>query len=249
VTFVLAQLSDPHLGGTWGIGDPDAKLARAVAAAAAVRPAPAAVLVSGDLADTGSAVEYARVKELLAPLGAPVHVLPGNHDDRAELRRAFDLPGDGPVHHAADLGPLRLLCLDSTIPGEDGGRLDADRLAWLDAELSAAPGKPAIVALHHAPLVIGVAEADAIGIPAADREAFADVLAGHDDVRCVVTGHVHWSMSGVLGGRRVLTAPSTYVQAVLDLTTDSVDVADQPAGFLVHALRDGDLVSYYQAVT
>ena len=248
--FVVAQLSDPHIGATWGVGDPEALLARAVSAVKAIRPAPDAVLVSGDLSDNGTAAEYATVKGLLERLGAPVHVLPGNHDDRAALRAAFELPGSGaePLHHVVDLGPLRLVCLDSTIPGEDGGSLDGERLAWLDATLAQAPVQPTIVALHHAPLLTGVPEADAIGLPDPDREAFGEILARHAQVRCVAAGHAHWAMVGSLGDRRVLVAPSTYVQARLDLVSDTVELANQPAGFLVHALLDGELVSYSQAV-
>jgi 3',5'-cyclic AMP phosphodiesterase CpdA len=248
--FVLVQLSDPHIGATWGVGDPVALLADAVAAVQRVRPAPDAVLVTGDLADGGRAEEYAIVKERLAPLGAPIHVLPGNHDDRAALRAAFGLPGEGaaPVHHVTELGPLRLVCLDSTIPGQDGGRLDGDALGWLDATLAAAPAQPAIVALHHGPLVTGVPEADAIGLPERDRRALGEVLSHHAQVRCVAAGHIHWAMTGELGGRRVMVAPSLYVEPRLDLAAHTVEFAERPAGFLVHALRDGELVTYAQAV-
>jgi 3',5'-cyclic AMP phosphodiesterase CpdA len=241
--YVLVQISDPHLGATWGgDADPDARLASTVAAVRELRTRPDAVLVSGDLADHGSAEEYARGKELLGSIGAPVHVLPGNHDDRAELRRAFGLAD---LNRAEDLGPLRLVCLDSTIPGEDGGQLDA---GWLDAALAEAPDTPTIVAFHHAPLVTGVPEADEIGLPNADRQRLADVLARHAQVRCLAAGHIHWVMFGSLGGRRVVVAPSTYVQARLDLGDDTRDIAAQPAGFVVHALRDGDVISYLQAV-
>ena len=244
-SFVLVQISDPHLGGTWGVGDPDARLASTVAAVRRLRPAPDAVLISGDLADHGSPEEYARVQELVGEIGAPVHVLPGNHDDGPAMRAAFGLDA---LDRIADLGPLRLACLDSTIPGEDGGRLDGSRLAWLDDALGAAPATPTIVALHHAPLVTGVPEADAIGVPDADRAAFAEVLARHPQVRCVAAGHVHWVMFGLLGGCRVVVAPSTYVQARLDLEEGTREMTDQPAGFVVHALLDGDLISYPQSV-
>ena len=90
---ILAQLSDPHvLVGPGGRGSA-ASLAAGVAAVLALRPRPDAVLVSGDLADTASAAEYERVRELLAPLPMPVHVLPGNHDDRDALRAHFPLDG------------------------------------------------------------------------------------------------------------------------------------------------------------
>src|SRR3954447_5104858 len=141
---MLAQLTDPHIR----LGDdaPDRALAAAVAAVVALDPAPDAVLVSGDLADTGDPREYARVRELLAPLPMPYHVLPGNHDDVTELEKVF-----GPAEYAVDVGELRLVAVDSTIPGPGDGRIPLDRLAaLLDG------GKPTIVAMHHAPLVTGV---------------------------------------------------------------------------------------------
>ncbi|MGO9899340.1 MAG: metallophosphoesterase, partial [Solirubrobacteraceae bacterium] len=77
------------------------------------------------------------MSRLLAELEAPVYVLPGNHDDRELLRSQFDLAGSGgaPVHYSVELGPLRLVVLDTTRPGEVHGELDCVRLEWLDAEL------------------------------------------------------------------------------------------------------------------
>src|SRR5918912_4084419 len=139
--FLLAHLSDPHIGGQWGDGDPEAGLAAAVETILALPLRPDALLISGDLADHGADAEYERVRELVAPVEAPVYVLPGNHDDRRGLSRHFDVPGAGgePVQYAVDLGPMRLVVLDTTRPGEDPGTLDAARLAWVDAELSAPP--------------------------------------------------------------------------------------------------------------
>ncbi len=90
---------------------------------------------------------------------SPFYVLPGNHDDRRALSRHFDVPGgDGePVQYSVDLGPLRLVVLDTTIPGEDAGALDAERLDWLDNELAVAPGQLTLVAMHHPPLLTGIA--------------------------------------------------------------------------------------------
>src|SRR5919204_788816 len=135
--FLLVQLSDPHIGAEWGGGDSVAMLAAAVASVRTLVPNPDAVLISGDLADHAVDLEYEQVRELVAPLQAPLYVLPGNHDDRLALRRHFDVPGaDGqPVQYAADLGPLRLVALDSQRTGEESGELDADRLAWLEETL------------------------------------------------------------------------------------------------------------------
>src|SRR4051812_44220172 len=100
----------------------------------ALDPAPDAVLLSGDVAADGRPEQYARVRELLTPLAGPVHALPGNHDDRAELRAAFGLAGAGgePIRYAVEFGGLRLVLCDTTQPGRDDGRLDADALEWLD---------------------------------------------------------------------------------------------------------------------
>jgi Icc protein len=113
------------------------------------------VLISGDLADTAADAEYEQVRKLLAPLDAPLYVLPGNHDDRSALRHHFAVPGadGGPVLYAVDLGPLRLVALESTRPAEDRGELDSERLAWLDAELAAVPDKATVspCIIHRSP--------------------------------------------------------------------------------------------------
>lgn len=246
--FVLAQLSDPHIGADWAPADPVARLAAAVEAIGAVRPHPDAFLVTGDLVDHGTDAEYEQVRELLAPLGEPLLVLPGNHDDRRRLRRHFGLPGTGdePVQYAADLGPLRVIVLDSTRPGEDPGELGAGRLAWLEAELSRAPDAPTIVAMHHAPLVTGAPAWDEIGLAATDRHALAAVLRRHPQVRRVVAGHVHRHITGEIGGRTLLTVPSTYIQGRLELGAQEIELADEPAAFALHALLGDELVSHVQ---
>ncbi len=156
--FLLAQLSDPHIGAEWFDDQSVPRLAAAVESVRAVRPQPDAVLLSGDIADHATDEEYEQVRELLAPLGAPVHVLAGNHDDRRALHRHFGVPGaDGePVCYSVDLGPLRLVVLDTTIPGEDPGVLGTEQLEWLDAELAAAPEQLTLLGMHHPPLFTGV---------------------------------------------------------------------------------------------
>ena len=254
---MLAQLSDPHLG-----ADPlhgEARLAAAVATVAALEPAPDAVLVSGDLTDHGSAQEYARVRELLAPLPMPVHVLPGNHDDRAALRAAFpvdaaaavDAPDQDPAaryRYAVGCGPLRLVACDSIRPGRDDGSLGEDGLAWLDAALTAAPSVPTIVALHHPPLVFGMPALDAIGLPEAERAALAGLLARHPQVRRVVGGHLHRTAFGVVGTCPLVVGPSVHTTIRLQLGAPGYEAAPDPPAVLVHALAGGELVTHVQPV-
>jgi 3',5'-cyclic-AMP phosphodiesterase len=248
--FFLVQLSDPHIGAIWAGGDPAAGFAATVEEVQRLPDRPDALLISGDLADNAADTEYALVREVAARIDAPTYVLPGNHDDRDTMRRCFELPGSNgaPIQYAADLGPLRLVVLDSTRPGHDPGELDHERLTWLNAELATAPDRPTIVAMHHPPLLTGSRAWDELGLSSADRAALAEVVARNPQVRRILAGHVHRTITAELGGSTVLTVPSTYVQARLDLSSDEIAFADEPPAFAVHALVNGDLTSHVQPV-
>ena len=250
-SFLLAQLSDPHIGGTWAGEGSVAGLAAAVESVRKIRPQPDAVLVTGDLADHAGDGEYDQLRELLAPLEAPFYVLPGNHDDRRALSRHFDVPGsDGePVQYSVDLGPLRLVLLDTTIPGDDAGALGPERLDWLDSELAAAPEQLTLVATHHPPLLTGVAVWDAMGLAPSDRHGLGAVIERHPQVRRLVCGHFHRAITAELAGRTVLAVPSTYAQFRLGFTPDGIELSTEPASFVLHAVMDGELISHFQPVT
>ena len=209
-------------------------------AVAALDPPPGAVLVSGDIAEHGDAHEYERARELLAPLSMPVHVLAGNLDDRDALAACFGSGASDYYHYSARCGPLRLVACDTTRPGRDDGRMDPDRLAWLEAELAADRETPTILAMHHPPIAIGIRAMDEIGLPEPDRLAIADLLARNPQVRRVVAGHVHRTVFGQLDGRVVFTCPSTYVQTALDLSgSDRLSIVREPPGFAVHVAHPG----------
>jgi 3',5'-cyclic-AMP phosphodiesterase len=248
--FLLVQLSDPHIGATWPEGDPVVNFVAAVDGVLALDESPDAVLVSGDLAEHAADEEYEQLRALLERIQAPAYVLPGNHDDRDALHRHFGVPGAGgePVRYDVDLGPLRLVVVDSTIPGEDGGALDDGQLGWLDETLAAATGTPTVVAMHHPPFFVGIAPWDAIGLRPADRERLGEVLSRHAHVERVVAGHVHRAITTELGGRPVMSVPSTYVQGLLDFDAAELALSDDPPGFAVHALVEGKLVSHVQPV-
>ena len=90
--------------------------------------------------DFGRAAEYAVLRELIDPLaalGAPVYLMPGNHDDRDALRRSFPehrYLGEGAfVQYAVDVGPLRLLALDTCVHQRSDG-LTQLRILELDTD-------------------------------------------------------------------------------------------------------------------
>jgi 3',5'-cyclic AMP phosphodiesterase CpdA len=248
--FLLLQISDPHIGANWDGADPDESLLRAVEAILSLPDRPDALLVSGDLTDNGAPDEYRRVRELLAPLDLEPHVLPGNHDLRGPLREAFGLPGAGeePVSYAVDLGPLRLVCLDSTIPGAEAGSLDGGRVEWLDATLAEDARTPTMIALHHPPLQTEIPTFERIGLAPDSSASLAAVIARHPQVTRIVAGHVHRSIVAELAGRAVVTVPSTYLQATLDFTAPKLTMRPEPPGFAIHALRGTSLATHLQRI-
>jgi 3',5'-cyclic AMP phosphodiesterase CpdA len=250
IPTLLVQLSDLHIGGNENGMDPIPRLEAVIEAVRSLPNRPDAVLVSGDLTDDGAEEGYRVAREMLGELEVPLHVIPGNHDDRARLREAFDLPGEGsePINYSVEVGELRLVAFDSIVPGQDPGDFPPEQLRWLDEELATEPEAPTLLALHHPPLATGIAEWDEINLLAPQREALAGVIGRHPQVLGIVGGHLHRVAASALAGRPVLAAPSTYWQVRPDFEEeDNYVVVDAP-GFAIHALRDGELYSQVESV-
>jgi len=249
--ILLAQISDLHIG--VGAGDLGAarRLESVVAAVCGLDPAPDAVVATGDLVRDGRPAEYERVRELLAPLRMPVHVLPGNHDDRDALRAALlpDLePGPGRfVQYTTHVGALRLVVCDTTIPGQDGGGLSSGRMDWIAAELEADRDTPTVIAMHHPPIATGIRAMDAIGLDPASRAELDDVLWLAPNLRRVVAGHVHRTILATCGGCPVFTCPSSDVAIALDLAEGAeLSMRDEPPAFALHLAAGGGLTTHVQ---
>jgi len=247
---LLAQLSDLHLGANWEGVDPQPRLEQVIEAIRTLPNPVDAVVVSGDLTADGGEDDSLLARRLLDRLEAPVHVLPGNHDLRESLRAAFDLPGEGdaPIDYSVEVGDLRLVLLDSIVPGQDPGAFDPAQLRWLDEELGKEPERPTLLAMHHPPLTTGLPEWDAINLSPSERKALAEVVARHPQLRAIVGGHLHRIATAALAGCPVLSAPSTYLQMLPDFMPpdfedDDAAVWTDPPGFALHVLLDGELSS------
>jgi 3',5'-cyclic-AMP phosphodiesterase len=246
-----AQISDPHIvaPGTllYGRVDTAGFLTRAVSELSRLDPLPDIVVITGDLVDKGTPAEYDHLRRLLAPLTMAVFVIPGNHDSREALRAAFGgdgyLPRDGFLQYLVEDWPLRLIALDTLVPGEGGGELCADRLLWLDRTLSAAPDRPTLVMMHHPPFATGIARMDRAGLR--DSDAFAAVIARHSQVERILCGHLHRAIDRRFAGTIAGTAPSTAHQMHLDLRAGApLRFMFEPPGYQLHLWRDGSLVSH-----
>jgi 3',5'-cyclic AMP phosphodiesterase CpdA len=247
IPLIIAQISDLHVKRdgelSYGMVDTVGMLRRCLAQMASMRSRPSLVLVTGDLVDSGAPSEYVTLRTLLAPLGVPCYLIPGNHDKRDALREAFsdhDWLRQWPpfVQYAVDDWPIRIVALDTSIPAEEGGRLCDKRLAWLDATLSAKPSKPTLVMMHHPPFRTGINGMDQIGFES--PETFAAVIAKHPQVERIVCGHLHRHIEARIGRVPVSVCPSPAHQITLDLEPGApASFIMEPPGFLLHLWSDG----------
>ena len=251
--MLFAQITDLHIKTpgrlAYGRVDTAAHLAAAVAHLNALDPRPRLVVASGDLVDNGTAEEYAHLRSLLAPLEIPVVLMPGNHDNRAALRAAFpDHPylaeGDAYLHHARDLGPVRLICLDTLRDDSHWGAFDTPRADWLRARLAEAPDRQTVIVAHHPPFRTGMHSHDTNRM--LGRDQLAEIIRDNPQVSLMLTGHLHRMMAVPWGGITAMCLSSTAHQAALNLQPD-VELTirmeppacllvdwDEAEGFLTH---------------
>jgi 3',5'-cyclic AMP phosphodiesterase CpdA len=252
---IIAQISDLHIKRpgelAYGKVDTAAALKRCVAELNRLAPRPDFAVITGDLADTPNADEYAHVKNLLAPLAIPFAAVPGNHDGRELMRAA--LPGNyaqasGALNSLRAVGPIDLLLIDSSVPGKPHGELDGPTLNWVETALAASTTRPALLFLHHPPFITGIRHMDVQNLRNAD--ALAAILRRHPRVRLIATGHVHRATLTVFEGIATTICPAPNHAVALDLAeTLPPSFRVEPPAFHLHAWfsggRFGDLVTHY----
>lgn len=251
---VFAQITDLHLSPpgilTLGRIDADRHASAAIDAVNARHPDVDGVLVTGDIADLGEEDAYARAAMLLSRFAAPVLVIPGNHDRTAALTDAFRaFPGHaaravaGKACHAALVAGVSVVALDTSVddPSLHHGELGAAQLDWLAATLRA--GGPTLIAMHHPPFDVGIGFMDAIGLR--DADAFAKVVARHENVVRIVCGHVHRTIVGEVAGVPVIAVPGVAHQVRLALEPDApAAMVMEPPAYAIHTIAAGRTVSH-----
>ncbi|MCZ4300705.1 phosphodiesterase [Microbacterium oxydans] len=245
-SHVLIHVSDPHfLAGGASLGgryDVEANFARTLEAIRAVHPHPTAIVVTGDLADLGEPDAYRRLRASVEPvaeeLGAPIVWVAGNHDERPALRAGLlDLePTEEPVTGVWDLGGLRLVALDTSVPGWHHGDLDAGQLSWLADQLAQPAPHGTVLAMHHPPLPSHLPLFDILELRHQDE--LADVIRG-SDVRGILAGHLHYSSHGMFAGVPVSVASATCYTMNVARPAAEVNGMDAAQAFqMVHVYPD-----------
>ncbi len=224
----LLHLSDTHLlvpgGRLYDAIAPERHLQRIFDDLEAGGARPEAIVFTGDLADRGDEEAYRRLRGIVEPaaarMGAQVIWCMGNHDDRATFRRVLlDQPENArPVDRVHDVNGLRVITLDTSVPGQHWGAVTGAQLDWLAEELASPAPHGTILALHHPPLPC--IQDLAVLVELREQAELAEVLEG-SDVRAILAGHVHFSTSGTFAGIPVSVASATcYTQ----------DLTGQPRG-------------------
>ncbi len=238
----LVQLTDPHVcepdSILYGRIDTAAMLRSAVTSVCELRQAPDAVVITGDLVNLGLAAEYAQVARLLAPLSMPVYLMPGNHDERGQLRKSFPhhayLGVEGYIQYTAKIGNLRLITLDTVVPGQPYGELCDTRMQWLAEQLELCRDETVILAMHHPPFRTLIGHMDAMGLRQGGPE-LEKLVSSYPNVARIICGHLHRAIDVRFGGTIASTAPSTAHQIAPDFAIDAPAMWNfEPPGFRVH---------------
>jgi 3',5'-cyclic AMP phosphodiesterase CpdA len=241
--MMIAQITDMHIRPpgriAYGRVDTNAMLEAAVATLEALPRKPDLVIATGDLTDCGLAEEYETLRDILEPLSIPVYLIPGNHDRRAELFAEFGPDGyfqkeEGFLHYTVEGHDVRLIGLDTVVPGQGYGEMDRERLAWLEGRLGEGPRQPTVIFMHHPPFSTGLGDMDRINCR--NGAALAAVVSRFDNVERVVCGHHHRPITVRWAGTIGSVAPSTAHQVTLDLVADNspATFTMEPPGFQLH---------------
>lgn len=242
---VFIHLSDPHILASAerlnGIA-PAEQLRRTLDHLLRLPIAPAFCLITGDLTQDGAAESYRHLRSLLAPLAErdiPLLVGLGNHDCRAHFRQGFldqETADGGQYYFVAECGELRVIVLDSLIPGEDGGELGDAQLAWLAEKLAQPTSRRTLIALHH-PVALG-------GMPPLEKDTLRDAAAlaaivRDHEILGILAGHCHTPSATAFAGTLAVTAPAIVFQAIPGIE----QFATKPGnGFNLCTVRGGQLL-------
>lgn len=241
--FIL-HLSDTHLVGgnnpLYGAVDSQAKLAELFDRLEKSGQKPEAIVFTGDLADKGEPQAYAKLRDIVVPaadrMGARVIWAMGNHDNRENLKSTLlgEAPDMAPVDRVYLVNGLRIITLDTTVPGYHYGELSSSQLNWLRDVLKEPAPDGTVLAMHHPP-VPSVQDLSVL-VELRHQRDLAEAVKG-TDVRSIIAGHLHYSTFATFAGIPVSVASATcYTQ---DLTTSGTRGQDAGQSYnMVHVYED-----------
>ncbi|WP_432740675.1 3',5'-cyclic-AMP phosphodiesterase [Methylobacter sp. G7] len=197
------------------------------------------ILLTGDLAQDPCAASYRRILNSLEVYETPCICLPGNHDDYELMQQVFNADSIN-CRKQVFLDNWQLISLNSQIPGEPGGHLSNEELAFLENCLTENPSRHALIAVHHHCLETKSPWMDTMIIDNS-RELWA-IVDEYPQVKAITTGHIHQILDIKTASLRVLGVPSTCFQFVPGSTEFAVN--DTAPGYrLIELYADGRVES------
>ena len=257
-SHVIAHLSDTHFLGAdargdartlYGAIDTHRNLRRALEQLERSETNPAAIVFTGDLTDLGEEDAYRSLRQIVEPaairMGSTVIWVMGNHDER--LRFATDLYDEPPRTDAShrpqdrvhDIGGLRIIAFDSTVPGYHHGDITSQQLDWLANELDTPAIHGTLLALHHPPIPTPI---DLMALLELRGQArLAEVIRG-TDVRGILAGHLHYATHSTFAGVPVSVAAATCYTMDLSAPAHSLSGIDGGQSFNLLQVYDEQVV-------
>jgi len=130
-----------------------------------------------------------------------------------------------PVDTVTSVNGLRIIALDTSLPGYHHGELGDDQLDWLAEQLREPSPHGSILALHHPPIASPIGLMTVLELR--EQHRLAAVVAG-SDIRSIVGGHLHYATHGLFAGIPVSVAAATCY--TMDLTAPHRDLTGVNGG-------------------
>lgn len=165
-------------------------------------------VVSGDISQDGSIESYQRLHESLSLFDVPSFWFAGNHDDPKNMHAVCE--GTEHLKSIIRTKDWQLVLLDSQVEGSVFGNLGDDQLELLEQALTERPDLHTLISLHHHPIPMESNWVDKIGVK--NGEKLMEIARRHNNVKCILWGHVHQDSDRMVDGIRMLSTPSTCVQ-------------------------------------
>ena len=208
-SFVFAQISDSHIGFSKE-ANPDTAATLQVALDQIKSIRPAFMLHTGDVTHLSKPAEFDTAAQLIGSSGIDTHYVPGEHDVLDENTTAFFdrfTPTNKNGWYSFDHNGVHFVALVNVLNFKAGGlgRIGAEQLHWLEADLKDKSASTPIVVFTHIPLWNVYSS---WGWATDDGDQALALLRRFGSVT-VLNGHIHQLMQKVEGNLTFHSALST----------------------------------------
>ncbi len=200
------QISDSHIDDekiVWGI-DSQKNLTSIVESIS--NRAFKALVISGDLTHNGTDSSYIKFKEIIKPINNQITILPGNHDNKFNLSRAFD------QYYLKNLtiDDWEIISMDSVQDFKNSGKLSKKALQLLSDQILTSTKKFIVLCLHHPPVSMESEWDDNKSLE--NSNDLFNTIDQFITVKAIIWGHAHQGSEFIRNGVKLFSCPSTALQ-------------------------------------